>query len=164
MKPISVLVRGSEAPSLEKKDTYTFHEFERLARQVALEHTTGGYLKTHVRVTYDNGETFDCRIDLSPKVTGYRDYVRRTYRTLLPFGGGMSDAEKDVFRLMEDTCFEEGHVLTQPNVPVRVHVAHGYVVEVQDHGGEEVSARFIDPDGKRLDIVKASYINQEPEQ
>lgn len=67
MKPVIVQVVYSEAGGLlQEGAVMEFLEFELEAGKAADAHKTGGYLKTKVIVTFDSGETYECRLDLNP--------------------------------------------------------------------------------------------------
>lgn len=62
--PISVLVNWSESDQFKDAERYDFNEFEKKAFQIALANSLGGYDKTNVTVTFDNGNEHQCRLDL----------------------------------------------------------------------------------------------------
>lgn len=79
-KPTTVTVQWTEAdPDLLRGDTtYDFIEFECLARLVARRKgSAGGYEKTKVTVAFDDGDTYECRLDLAEHDThGFAHHVR----------------------------------------------------------------------------------------
>ena len=67
----SIVVKYSEFNKLENKN-YTFEEFE------AITATAGGdngFYKTGVEVFFNDGESYQVRIDLSPGLSGFYDYM-----------------------------------------------------------------------------------------
>lgn len=64
-RPVSVLVHWSESGEWEEESTVPYAEFEQQAFAVALGYVGGGYQKTKVTVNFDDGETYQCRIDLA---------------------------------------------------------------------------------------------------
>ncbi|HHQ4546889.1 TPA: DUF3560 domain-containing protein [Aeromonas veronii] len=63
--PVSVLVHWSESGAWQEEETVPFAEFEARALGVAMSYADGGYLKTKITVTFDDGETYQTRIDLA---------------------------------------------------------------------------------------------------
>lgn len=66
MVPVTVEVLWSEAGDRLARagGVQPFRVFEARARREAEGHATGGYLKTQVRVRFDSGDTYECRLDL----------------------------------------------------------------------------------------------------
>ncbi len=64
-RPVSVLVHWSESGAWEQGQTVPYTEFEAKAAAVAIPYAGGGYQKTSITVTFDDGETYECRVDLS---------------------------------------------------------------------------------------------------
>ena len=64
-RPVSVLVHWSESGAWGEEVTIPYVEFEAQAAAVATGYTLGGYLKTKITVNFDDGETYQCRIDLA---------------------------------------------------------------------------------------------------
>ncbi|MNQ04857.1 DNA ligase [compost metagenome] len=64
-RPVSVLVHWSESGAWGEGEIVPFAEFEVKAASVALAHVGGGYQKTKVTVSFDDGETYEGRVDLS---------------------------------------------------------------------------------------------------
>lgn len=63
-RPVSVMVHSSESSTWREEVTMPFVEFESKAASVAIAYTLGGYLKTNITVNFDDGETYQCRVDL----------------------------------------------------------------------------------------------------
>ncbi|EMM1484312.1 hypothetical protein PO467_18275 [Enterobacter kobei] len=88
--PVSVLVHWSESSVFRgEEQTYTFSDFERMARQAAAINGNvkdNGYSKTKVTVALvrsDTGctETYGCRLDLAlGDVVGFRDHAQQMIR------------------------------------------------------------------------------------
>ena len=88
--PVSVLVHWSESGVFRgEEQTYTFAEFERLAKCAAAENGNvkdNGYSKTKVTVALVNDitgctETYGCRLDLAlGDVVGFRDHAQQMIR------------------------------------------------------------------------------------
>lgn len=77
IKPLFVYVEWSESIHFEDKSLLVFEEFERIAHEVAMGHTTG-YLKTQVYVLFDSGKRYECRLDLGQEdCKGFMNYVER---------------------------------------------------------------------------------------
>lgn len=64
-RPVSVLVHWSESGAWGQDVTIPFIEFEAQAAAVAIGYTLRGYHKTSVTVNFDDGETYQCRVDLA---------------------------------------------------------------------------------------------------
>lgn len=64
-RPVTVTVHWSESGAWQKEQVVAYADFEKNAFAVALEHAGRGYLKTKVTVTFDDGEIYQCRIDLA---------------------------------------------------------------------------------------------------
>jgi hypothetical protein len=64
LNPFSVLVHWSESNEFNENELYDFMVFERKALEVAQQNPLGGYDKTNVTVTFDNGDEHQCRLDL----------------------------------------------------------------------------------------------------
>ncbi|BBQ32873.1 hypothetical protein WP2W18E01_P11200 (plasmid) [Aeromonas caviae] len=64
-RPVSVLVHWSESGAWGEEELCTFSDFEARALGVAMSYADGGYLKTKITVTFDDGETYQTRIDLA---------------------------------------------------------------------------------------------------
>lgn len=64
IRPFSVLVHWSESREFKDNELIDFAEFEKRALKVALSHAGGGYLKTKITVTFDNGKEYSDRLDL----------------------------------------------------------------------------------------------------
>ena len=55
-----------------------FTRFETRARRVAFNHRTGGYLKTRVRIGFDNGDSHELRLDLAEhQDQGFQHHVEQ---------------------------------------------------------------------------------------
>lgn len=63
-RPVSVIVSYSESREFESGEQMSFDEFERRAYAVALDNAGSGYDKTGVEVSFDDGDSYSCRIDL----------------------------------------------------------------------------------------------------
>ncbi len=80
MTPVSVHVFWSESSLFPDEDRdYQFQEFEDIARKAArLRDEGAGYDKTKIRVEFDTGDTFVCRLDLAEHDEhNFQSYVRR---------------------------------------------------------------------------------------
>lgn len=64
-RPVSVQVLWSESDAWAADQLLSFGEFEAQALAVAMAHAAGGYLKTKITVTFDDGKTYTARIDLA---------------------------------------------------------------------------------------------------
>ena len=64
LNPFSVLVNWSESNEFNEGQLYDFMDFERKALDVAKQNPLGGYDKTNVTVTFENGDEHQCRLDL----------------------------------------------------------------------------------------------------
>jgi hypothetical protein len=75
-KPLWVYVYWSESSDFKEKELLPFKEFERKALSAAKAVGIGnGYDKTKIKVLFDDGEYFECRLDLCPQEdTGFRSY------------------------------------------------------------------------------------------
>lgn len=77
-RPVSVLVEHSESREFSNQQTLTFPDFERLAVRVAFSQAGRGYCKTRIIVTFDNGDTHQCRIDLGPADSlNFQDHIQQ---------------------------------------------------------------------------------------
>lgn len=93
-RPISVLVEWSESDAFYDGCDYTFTGFEARALKVAQAHKTGGYLKTAVTVTFDDGHTYGCRLDLAPhQAHGFEHHIN-TCRSMLETDEGQAILER----------------------------------------------------------------------
>lgn len=63
-KPVWIQVYWSESGAIKDGEVYEFKEFERIAYMAAMA-VKMGYDKTKVRVLFDDGEEYNCRLDLS---------------------------------------------------------------------------------------------------
>ncbi|ELL0561745.1 hypothetical protein Q6U64_004246 [Vibrio vulnificus] len=77
--PVSVLVNWSESNRFESGLEMGFVAFESLALEAALQNPLGGYDKTDITVTFDNGHQHRCRVDLGcgGNETGFADHCFR---------------------------------------------------------------------------------------
>lgn len=66
-RPVSVLVHWSESGAWGEEQIQPFAEFEAQAAAVAIPYAGRGYQKTKITVNFDDGETYECRIDLSAR-------------------------------------------------------------------------------------------------
>lgn len=64
IKPFSVTINWSESSQFKDGELYNFMVFERKALEVAKTNPLGGYDKTNVTVTFENGDEHQCRLDL----------------------------------------------------------------------------------------------------
>ena len=64
-RPVSVLVHWSESGAWGEEELCTFSDFEARALGVAMSNADRGYLKTKITVTFDDGETYQARLDLA---------------------------------------------------------------------------------------------------
>lgn len=64
-RPVTVTVHWSESGAWQNEQVVAYADFEKTAFDVALEHAGRGYLKTKITVTFDDGEIYQCRIDLA---------------------------------------------------------------------------------------------------
>ncbi|WP_148612489.1 DUF3560 domain-containing protein [Aeromonas sobria] len=64
-RPVSVLVKWSESGAWLENETVSFADFEEKAAAVAIPYAGGGYQKTGITVSFDDGESYECRVDLS---------------------------------------------------------------------------------------------------
>ncbi|MBW3808161.1 DUF3560 domain-containing protein [Aeromonas jandaei] len=64
-RPVTVTVHWSESGAWQNEQAVSYADFEKTAFAVALEHAGRGYLKTKITVTFDDGEIYQCRIDLA---------------------------------------------------------------------------------------------------
>ncbi|MBM2293791.1 hypothetical protein JQX09_17830 [Sulfitobacter pseudonitzschiae] len=76
--PTTVDIEWSEAGGiLAAGATLPFDQFEAAALEAALGHPGGSYLKTKVRVHFDSGDTYECRLDLGDNERGFADGIQR---------------------------------------------------------------------------------------
>lgn len=77
--PRSVLVHWSESSRLVKGQEFDFVTFEAIALMAALDNPLGGYDKTKITVTFENGHQHCCRIDLGcgGNECGFADHCYR---------------------------------------------------------------------------------------
>lgn len=74
-RPVSVLVHWSESGAWGKEELCTFADFEARAQVVALGYVGGGYQKTSVTVNFDDGDSYQARLDLAASDThGFTDH------------------------------------------------------------------------------------------
>lgn len=80
LKPFSVLVNWSESRELNQGELYDFMVFEHKALSIAKQHPLGGYDKTNITVTFENGDEHQCRIDLgcNGNDIGFADHCMKT--------------------------------------------------------------------------------------
>ena len=64
LKPVAVLINWSESKRFNDGQQFDFEIFEAIALKAALDNPLGGYDKTNITVTFDNGHAHQCRIDL----------------------------------------------------------------------------------------------------
>ena len=76
IKPLFVYVYWSENSRFTDKELLSFIEFERKCKDAAREVGTGnGYDKTKIKVLFDNGEYYECRLDLCEQEdTGFQSH------------------------------------------------------------------------------------------
>ena len=75
-KPVWVLVHWSESIQFKDNELIPFAEFEHKAR-FAASLVTEGYDKTKIKVLFDDGHAYGCRLDLSPREDcGFESHVR----------------------------------------------------------------------------------------
>ena len=88
-KPVWVQVLWSESRKFTDNQLIPFAEFERKAKQVAIQKGRKmrpmeqycGYYKTMVNVLFDDGNEYECRLDLAPRDTlGFRDHAEQLIR------------------------------------------------------------------------------------
>lgn len=75
-KPVWVYVYWSENRAFEEKSLLPFRRFEEIcanaARKVGVDN---GYDKTKIKVLFDDGEYYECRLDLCPQEdTGFKQH------------------------------------------------------------------------------------------
>jgi len=74
-RPVSVLVHWSESGAWGKEELCTFADFEARAQVAALGYVGGGYQKTSVTVNFDDGDSYQARLDLAASDThGFTDH------------------------------------------------------------------------------------------
>ena len=79
MKPMTVKVIFSEsAVFFNAKEEFHFEDFERMAKDAAARAYEGEYDKTQIEVTFDNGDTYICRLDLGDRLFGFKHHVEKT--------------------------------------------------------------------------------------
>ena len=65
IRPTTVFIHWSEAGHpLNENTTMSFRDFEAAAEEAAIGHPGGSYLKTKITVSFDDGSTYECRLDL----------------------------------------------------------------------------------------------------
>lgn len=76
-KPIFVYVNWSELNSLKEKSLHRFESFE-MKCAVATHDMQGrsGYYKTSIKVLFDDGSEYSCRVDLDPQCRGFKDHAK----------------------------------------------------------------------------------------
>ena len=80
LNPFSVLINWSESKAFKEGELHDFMDFERKALEVAKQNPLGGYDKTSVTVTFENGDEHQCRLDLGcgGNDTGFADHCLST--------------------------------------------------------------------------------------
>ena len=74
-RPVSVLVHWSESGAWGEEELCTFSDFEARAQVAALGYVGGGYQKTSVTVNFDDGDSYQARLDLAASDThGFTDH------------------------------------------------------------------------------------------
>ena len=74
-RPVSVLVHWSESGAWGKEELCTFADFEARAQVAALGYVGGGYQKTSVTVNFDDGDSYQARLDLAASdAHGFTDH------------------------------------------------------------------------------------------
>lgn len=88
-KPVWVQVHWSESSKFKDNELIPFADFERKAKAAAIHKGRKmqpmeqycGYYKTKVNVLFDNGDEYECRLDLAPRDTlGFRDHAEQLIR------------------------------------------------------------------------------------
>ncbi|WNA15023.1 hypothetical protein PIJPGVCJ_CDS0226 [Escherichia phage MIZ5] len=79
MKPVSVKVIFSESSVFANaNEVFHFEDFERKALEAAAKAYESEYDKTQIEVTFENGTTYACRLDLGDRLSGFRHHVEKT--------------------------------------------------------------------------------------
>lgn len=77
-RPCSACVLWSESGAFAEHEIMPFEQFERRALAAALDYTGGGYQKTKIVITYENGDQHETRLDLAAgDCLGYTDYMEK---------------------------------------------------------------------------------------
>lgn len=98
--PVSVLVDFSESNLFTPRQSMPFAEFERRASQVAFFGTQGGYYKTHIHVTLNDGEIYTCRLDLGIDSTlNFADHIAKQKAFARSDRGAVFIAQYNLFTL-----------------------------------------------------------------
>ncbi|HYD90470.1 MAG TPA: LPD25 domain-containing protein [Flavobacterium sp.] len=76
-KPVWVQVLWSESDQFKENELMPFIDFEIKAHKTAIKKGYDeGYWKTKVRVLFDDGQSYECRLDLAPSDThGFEHHV-----------------------------------------------------------------------------------------
>lgn len=101
-RPVSVLVHWSESGQWEEGQTLPYADFEAQAAAVAIPYAGRGYQKTKITVNFDDGETYECRVDLS--ATGEHGFTDHCLAMLRYY-----DTEKGQARLAD--CGETSELI-----------------------------------------------------
>jgi hypothetical protein len=95
-RPITVHVHWSESDRFRPDTVMPFREFEDRALSVAMRHKDRGYLKTSVTVHFDDGSTYQCRLDLAEWDThNFQHHIERGLRFAVSTEGQRKMAEWD---------------------------------------------------------------------
>jgi len=134
MKPTIVHVKWSEAAEFKTDEILQFAIFEATAMKAAMSHLGGSYLKTAVIVHFDNGDTYEGRLDLGASEElekGFEDGIRKRIdfyespegqRRLDQSHRAISEAQDHLYEVWtamdfdQDLtwCWWEAEVLSQP--------------------------------------------------
>lgn len=101
-RPVSVLVHWSESGVWGEEQIQPFAEFEAQAAAVAIPYAGRGYQKTKITVNFDDGQTYECRVDLS--ATGEHGFTDHCLAMLRYY-----DTEKGQARLAD--CGETSELI-----------------------------------------------------
>ena len=93
IKPFSVTVEYSESREFESGKAYDFKEFESKAIWVAAANYNGGYDKTGVKVLFEDGSEYGCRLDLG--CNGNDSNFMTHCLIILSHYDNLSESEKD---------------------------------------------------------------------
>ena len=77
-KPVWVQVLWSEYSRFKENELMTYIDFEIRALKAAIKKGYGkGYWKTKINVLFDDGNTYECRLDLAPHDThGFEHHAK----------------------------------------------------------------------------------------
>ena len=97
-KPVWVQVLWSECSRFKENELMTYIDFEIRALKAAIKKGYGkGYWKTKVDVLFDDGNRYECRLDLAPHDThGFEHHAKRLISWFETNQGHLDEADFSV--------------------------------------------------------------------